>query len=120
MPIITIQFIKDVVANDAQKQELLVKMTDTFISVVGEVARPYVYCIIQETPQMEWSIGGKAMPDLAFLIGPEYRGMHAKSNEIMGAFVEKAKADHDAAGGDPDKDHLAEKMWAAPPAPKTE
>ena len=72
MPIITIQFIKDVVANDAQKQELLVKMTDTFISVVGEVARPFVYCIIQETPQMEWSIGGKAMPDLAFLIGPEY------------------------------------------------
>jgi len=114
MPIITIQFIKDVVANDAQKQELLVKMTDTFISVVGEVARPYVYCIIQETPQMEWSIGGKAMPDLAFLIGPEYRGMHAASNEIMGAFVEKSKADHDAAGGDPEKDHLAEKMWAAP------
>ncbi len=50
------------------------KMTDTFISVVGEVARPFVYCIIQETPQMEWSIGGKAMPDLAFLIGPEYTG----------------------------------------------
>ena len=84
-------------------------MTDTFISVVGEVARPYVYCIIQETPQMEWSIGGKPMPDLAFLIGPEYRGMHAKSNEIMGAFVEGQA--HEAAGADPDKDHLAEKMW---------
>lgn len=120
MPIITIQFIKDVVANDEQKQELLVKMTDTFISVVGEVARPFVYCIIQETPQMEWSIGGKAMPDLAFLIGPEYTAQKDKSNEIMGAFVESSKAAHDAAGGDPDKDHLAEKMWAAPPAPKTE
>ena len=96
MPIITIQFIKDVVANDEQKQELLVKMTDTFISVVGEVARPYVYCIIQETPQMEWSIGGKAMPDLAFLIGPEYTGQHDKSNEIMGAFVESSKAAHDS------------------------
>jgi 4-oxalocrotonate tautomerase len=111
MPIITVQFIKDVVANDAQKQELLVKLTDTFISVVGEVARPYVYCIIQETPQMEWSIGGKAMPDLAFLIGPEYKGMHAKSNEIMGAFVEQAKAQAAGGGTDPDKDHLAEKMW---------
>ena len=57
MPIITIQFIKDVVANEEQKQELLVKMTDTFISVVGEVARPFVYCIIQETPQRS---GGSA------------------------------------------------------------
>ena len=52
------------------------------------------------------------MPDLAFLIGPEYRGMHAKSNEIMTAFIEQSKAAHEAAGGDPAKDHLAEKMWA--------
>jgi len=111
MPIITVQFIKDVVANDEQKRELMVKLTDTFISVVGEVARPYVYCIIQETPQMEWSIGGKPMPDLAFLIGPEYRGMHDKANAIMGAFVEQTKAQAAAGGADPDKDHLAEKMW---------
>lgn len=111
MPIITIQFIKDVVANDEQKQELLIKMTDTFISVVGEVARPFVYCIIQETPQNEWSIGGKAMPDLAWLIGPEYTAQKAKSNEIMAAYVESSKAAHDAGGGDPEKDHLAEKMW---------
>ncbi len=111
MPIITIQFIKDVVANDEQKQEILVKMTDTFISVVGEVARPYTYCIIQETPQREWSIGGKAMPDLAFLIGPEYRGMHTKANEIMGAFVEQTKAQAAAGGADDGKDALAEKMW---------
>jgi 4-oxalocrotonate tautomerase family enzyme len=112
MPIITVQFIKDVVANDEQKRELIVKLTDTFISVVGEVARPYVYCIIQETPQMEWGIGGKPMPDLGFLIGPEYRGMHAKSNEIMGAVVEQA-TQQGAAGGDQkaERDALAEKMW---------
>lgn len=111
MPIITVQFIKDVVADDAQKRELMVKLTDTFISVVGEVARPYVYCIIQETPQMEWSIGGKPMPDLAFLIGPEYKGMHEKANGIMGAFVEQAKAQAAAGGADDGKDALAEKMW---------
>jgi 4-oxalocrotonate tautomerase family enzyme len=112
MPIITVQFIKDVVANDEQKRELIVKLTDTFISVVGEVARPYVYCIIQETPQMEWGIGGKPMPDLPFLIGPEYRGMHAKSNEIMGAVVEQAKQQSASGAGDTSgKDALAEKMW---------
>ena len=112
MPVITVQFIKDVVANEEQKRELLVKLTDTFISVVGEVARPYVYCIIQETPQMEWSIGGKPMPDLAFLIGPEYRAMHARSNEIMGKVVEQAQAQAPAPGGPGgDKDALAHSMW---------
>lgn len=110
MPIITIQFIKDVVANEEQKRELIVKMTDTFISVVGEVARPYVYTIIQETPQYEWGIGGKPMPDLAYLIGPEYRGMHAKSNEIMGGVVEQMKSQA-GTGGDNGKDAVAERMW---------
>ena len=109
MPIITVQFIKDVVANEEQKHELIVKLTDTFISVVGEVARPYVYCIIQETPQMEWGIGGRPMPDLPFLIGPEYRGMHDKANAIMGAFVEQTKAQ--AGPSQSEKDALAEKMW---------
>lgn len=112
MPIITVQFIKDVVANEEQKQELIVKLTDTFISVVGEVARPYVYTIIHETPQMEWGIGGKPMPDLAFLIGPEYRGMHTKSNEIMGAVVEQAKAQAASEGSSrSEKDAIAERMW---------
>jgi 4-oxalocrotonate tautomerase len=111
MPVITVQFIKDVVANDAQKQEILVKVTDAFLSVVGEVARPYTYCIIQETPQQEWSIGGKAMPDLAFLIGPEYAAMHAKANGIMSAFVEQTKAQKAASGADDGTDALAEKMW---------
>ena len=40
MPIITIQTIKGVVlTSDEQKRDLLKKMTDTFISVVGELAR---------------------------------------------------------------------------------
>jgi 4-oxalocrotonate tautomerase family enzyme len=112
MPIITVQFIKDVVANDEQKRELIVKLTDTFISVVGEVARPFVYTIIQETPQYEWGIGGKPMPDLAYLIGPEYTAMKSKSNEIMGGVVESMKATAGSGGnGSSGKDATAEKMW---------
>jgi len=111
MPIITVQFIKDVVANEEQKRELIVKLTDTFISVVGEVARPFVYCIIQESPQMEWGIGGKPMPDLAWLIGPEYTGQKDRSNEIMGKVVEQLQAQHSASGGHPTDDALAENMW---------
>ena len=87
MPIITIQAIQGVVlTSPEQKRELLQKMTDTFISVVGEVARPYTYCLIQETPLMEWSIAGKPLPDLPFLYGPEYAAMHAKFQQDHARF----------------------------------
>jgi len=89
MPVITIQVIKGVVlTSPEQKRELLKKMTDAFISVVGDVARPYTYCIIQETPVAEWSIAGMPLPDLPFLYGPDYASMHKTSNEIMRKFVE--------------------------------
>ncbi|MFZ2097431.1 MAG: ester cyclase [Anaerolineales bacterium] len=89
MPIITIQAIEGVVlTSPEQKRELLQKMTDTFINVVGDVARPYTYCIIQETPIMEWSIAGRPLPDLPFLYGPEYAAMHKNANKIMRKFVE--------------------------------
>jgi phenylpyruvate tautomerase PptA (4-oxalocrotonate tautomerase family) len=89
MPIITIQAIEGVVlTSPEQKRLLLQKMTDTFISVVGEVARPYTYCVIQETPLQEWSIAGRPLPDLPFLYGPEYAAMHKNANEIMRNFVE--------------------------------
>jgi 4-oxalocrotonate tautomerase len=111
MPIITIQFIKDVVANDEQKRELMQKMTDTFVSVVGDVVRPYTYCLIQETPQMEWAIAGKPMPDLAYLIGPDYRGFHAKANEIMANAIANAQAEAAKTSGNPAGDAAAEDQW---------
>ncbi len=93
MPIITIQFIKDVVATPEQKKELLEKMTDTFVSVLGEVVRPYVYCIIQETPQGEWSIAGVPMPDLAYLVGDYTEKVHVAANEIMQGVIDQQKGD---------------------------
>jgi len=77
-----------VLTSPEMKRDLLKKMTDTFISVVGDVARPYTYCIIQETPPMEWSIAGTPLPDLPFLYGPDYAQMHKKANEIMRNFIE--------------------------------
>jgi phenylpyruvate tautomerase PptA (4-oxalocrotonate tautomerase family) len=110
MPIITIQAIQGVVlTSPEQKRELLQKMTDTFIRVVGEVARPYTYCLIQETPLMEWSIAGKPLPDLPFLYGPEYAAMHATSNKIMRDFVEGAQAA--AEDAEKSKAAKAESAW---------
>jgi 4-oxalocrotonate tautomerase len=93
MPIITIQFIKDVVATPEQKRELLEKMTETFVSVLGEVVRPYVYCIIQETPQGEWSIGGVPMPNLEYLVGDYTTKVHPKANEIMRSVIAQQQSD---------------------------
>lgn len=115
MPIITIQVIEGVVlTSPEQKRELLKKMTDTFISVVGEVARPYTYCIIEEKPVFEWSIAGTPLPDLPFLYGPEYAAMHAKSNEMMKSYIEsqgEAPAGDGAGAADPDRTK-AEEQWA--------
>ncbi|MDQ3898855.1 MAG: tautomerase family protein [Actinomycetota bacterium] len=94
MPVITVKVIKGVVlTSDEQKRELLAKMTDAFIGVVGDVARPYTYCIIEETPLYEWSIGGRPLPDLPFLYGPEYAEMHSKANALMRAYIESQTGD---------------------------
>ena len=97
MPIITVQFIKDVVANDEQKRELIQKMTDTFISVVGEVARPYTYCLIQETPQAEWGLAGKPLPDFQFLTSQEFIGMHARAADVMRGAIAQQQQQQSAA-----------------------
>jgi 4-oxalocrotonate tautomerase len=120
MPIITIQTIKGVVlTSDEQKRDLLKKMTDTFISVVGELARPYTYCLIQETPLYEWSLAGVPLPDLPFLYGPEYAAMHANANAVMRAYVESqggggasATPDPDPAGGSDAASQAAQQQWA--------
>jgi 4-oxalocrotonate tautomerase family enzyme len=83
MPIINIKFIENVVATPEQKAELIVKMTETFSGVLGDVVRPFTYVVIEETKVNDWGIAGKPMPDLAWLCGPEYQGYHAKAREIM-------------------------------------
>jgi 4-oxalocrotonate tautomerase len=83
MPIINIKFIKDVVATEEQKKELIVKMTDTFVGVLGDVVRPFTYVVIDETPVGQWGIAGVPMPDLQYLIGDEHRDVIEKSNQMM-------------------------------------
>jgi 4-oxalocrotonate tautomerase len=96
MPIISIKFIKDVVATEEQKKELVVKMTDTFVSVLGDVVRPFTYCLVEEVPVGQWGIAGVPMPDLPYLIGPEHAQVIEKSNQLMrDAIAEMAKQGDD-------------------------
>jgi 4-oxalocrotonate tautomerase len=92
MPVINIKFIKDVVATDEQKKELIIKMTDTFVGVLGDVVRPFTYVIIDETPVGAWGIAGVPMPDLPYLIGEEHAQVIARSNQVMRDAIESMAA----------------------------
>jgi 4-oxalocrotonate tautomerase len=100
MPIINIKFIKDVVATDEQKAELIVKMTDTFVGVLGDVVRPFTYVVIDETPVGQWGIAGVPMPDLEYLTGEEHAGVIARSNQMMRDAVAQMAADAEQAKSD--------------------
>ncbi|NDJ63104.1 MAG: hypothetical protein GYB67_18435 [Chloroflexi bacterium] len=100
MPIITVQFIEDVVATPEQKRELIIQLTDKFVEILGDVVRPFVHTIIRETPQQEWGIAGVPMPDLAYLTGSGYAQVIDRANEIMSQVVEAQNgATASAAGG---------------------
>ena len=102
MPIINIKFIKDVVATEEQKAELIVKMTDTFVGVLGDVVRPFTYVVIDETPVGQWGIAGVPMPDLAYLTSPKHAEVIAKSNEVMREAIEQmAQAAEEEKAGAP-------------------
>ncbi|MFN8452147.1 MAG: ester cyclase [Anaerolineae bacterium] len=109
MPIITVQFIKDVVATPEQKKQLIVELTNTFVGILGDVVRPFVYTIIQETPQQEWGIAGVPMPDLVYLTSDKHAQVIGRSNDLMrGAIAQMAAAQADAAAS---KDEQADAIW---------
>ena len=99
MPIINIKFIKDVVATEEQKAELIVKMTDTFVGVLGDVVRPFTYVVIDETPVGQWGIAGVPMPDLEYLTSDKHAEVIRKSNQLMTEAVQQMAAA--AADGQP-------------------
>ena len=112
MPVITVQFIEDVVATPEQKRQLIIELTNKFCEILGDVVRPFVYCIIQETPQKEWGIAGVPMPDLVYLTSPEHAKVIARSNDLMrGAIAQmQAASQNGAAQSDPAAEH-ADKVW---------
>jgi 4-oxalocrotonate tautomerase family enzyme len=112
MPIITVQFIKDVVATPEQKRELIIRLTDTFVDILGDVVRPFVYCIIQETPQQEWGIAGVPMPDLVYLTGEKHAGVVDRSNEMMrGAIAQMQAAQADTQNGELSAKEKDRRYW---------
>src|SRR5579871_332146 len=98
MPVITVQFIKDVVATPEQKKQLVIELTNTFVGILGDVVRPFVYCIIQETPQGEWGIAGVPMPDLPYLTSEKHAAVIARSNDLMRGAIAQMQAAQSGGG----------------------
>ncbi len=97
MPIIEVRFIEGVVATEPeQKRRLIEKLTEDFIEICGEVTRPFVYCIIHETPLMQWGISGVPMPDLAYLTGQRREEEIRRANQLMNEMQAQQEAHQSA------------------------
>ena len=58
MPVIEAKFIEGVLTPE-QKQQVIPKLTDALVSVMGEPIREHIFVLIEETGDGEWGIGGK-------------------------------------------------------------
>src|SRR6185437_8064111 len=63
--------------------ELIEKMTEGFVSVLGEVVRPFTYVVIDETKVNDWGIAGQPQADLEFLTGDTYAQILSRSRALM-------------------------------------
>jgi len=60
MPLVQVKVIEGVFS-DAQKKEMIKKITDTMVSIEGENLRQVTFVIVEEVKSGDWGIGGKAM-----------------------------------------------------------
>ncbi len=60
MPLIQVKLIEGVFSQ-AQKQDIIKKLTDSMVSIEGEDMRPVTWVVVEEVKSGEWGIGGKAM-----------------------------------------------------------
>jgi 4-oxalocrotonate tautomerase len=60
MPLVQVKVIEGVFS-EAQKKEMIRKITDTMVSIEGENLRQVTFVIVEEVKSGDWGIGGKAM-----------------------------------------------------------
>jgi len=60
MPLVLVKLIEGVFS-EAQKKEMIKKITDTMVSIEGENMRQVTFVILEEVKSGDWGIGGKAM-----------------------------------------------------------
>lgn len=60
MPMINVKLIEGVF-DEAQKNEMITKLTDTMVSIEGENMRGVTWVIVEEVKSGLWGIGGHAL-----------------------------------------------------------
>jgi 4-oxalocrotonate tautomerase len=70
MPLIQVKLIEGVFS-DAQKQQMIHRLTDAMVSIEGESMRAVTWVVIDEVKSGSWGIGGKALTtgDIAAMRG---------------------------------------------------
>ena len=60
MPLIQVKVIEGVFT-EAQKREIVHKLTDAMVAIEGENMRPVTVVIVEEIKSGDWGIGGKPL-----------------------------------------------------------
>jgi 4-oxalocrotonate tautomerase len=60
MPLIQVKLIEGVFS-DAQKREMIRKLTDAMVSIEGEPLREVTWVVIEEVGSGNWGMGGRAV-----------------------------------------------------------
>jgi 4-oxalocrotonate tautomerase len=60
MPLIQVKLIEGVFT-EAQKRQMVHKLTDAMVSIEGENMRPVTWVILEEVRSGDWALGGKAL-----------------------------------------------------------
>jgi 4-oxalocrotonate tautomerase len=60
MPLINVKIIEDVFT-EAQKAEMVTKLTDAMVSIEGENMRSVTWVVVEEVKSGDWGIGGKTL-----------------------------------------------------------
>jgi 4-oxalocrotonate tautomerase len=60
MPLIQVKVIEGVFT-EAQKRDMIRKLTDAMVSIEGENMRPVTWVVVEEVKSGDWGIGGRAL-----------------------------------------------------------
>jgi 4-oxalocrotonate tautomerase len=60
MPLIQVKLIEGVFT-EAQKREMVHKLTDAMVAIEGEAMRPVTWVVVEEVKSGDWGMGGKSL-----------------------------------------------------------
>ena len=64
MPLINVKVIEGVFT-DAQKHDIIERLSDAMVSIEGENMREVTWCVVEEVKSGDWGIGGQPLTTAA-------------------------------------------------------